>query len=145
MSTRAHERVRAEVESLRRWLNEPPELPESGDRAAAQTQLHEREIKRAGLTRRLEELESVLREANPDPNHLGGYVVTPGCIVGIRYEGESEIERYEMTMMDSAEADTLKPDSPLGMSLRKKEIGDAVSYLRPDGRRLTVMIESIDG
>lgn len=144
LSLRAEERLRSEVQAIRRWLNEPAEVSGAVDRAAAQAHHHERRVKQATLTGRLEELESVLRDAYPDPQHSGGYRVTPGCLVGIRYEGESGTEYYEMTMMESADAEPLRPDSPLGMSLRNKEIGEVVSYLRPDGRRLTVIIESIE-
>lgn len=71
--------------------------------------------------------------------------VTPGVIVGIRYEGDTDIERYLLGSIEERVegVEVMSPGSALGTALVGAKIGDKVTYETPTGAELEVEIVSI--
>ncbi len=72
-------------------------------------------------------------------------VVTLGAIVGIRYVGDDEVERYLLGSIEERREDVavISPGSPLGQALNGHTVGDVVEYEAPNGQ-LSVEIVSLD-
>jgi transcription elongation factor GreA len=68
-----------------------------------------------------------------------------GSIVGIRYEGDDDNERYLIGSIEERHDDleVISPGSPLGQALLGHKIGDIVDFEAP-ARVLKVEIVSID-
>lgn len=75
-----------------------------------------------------------------------GEVVTAGAVVGIRYEGDDEVERYLLGSIEERHDDleVMSPGSPLGSALIGRKAGDVVSYETPTGATLAVEVVSVD-
>ena len=71
--------------------------------------------------------------------------VQPGTIVGIRYEGDTDVERYLLGSIEERHQDVevMSPGSALGQALLGGKIGDVVTYETPTGATLSVEIVSI--
>ncbi|HEX6418253.1 MAG TPA: GreA/GreB family elongation factor, partial [Acidimicrobiales bacterium] len=72
-------------------------------------------------------------------------VVSPGSVVGIRYEGDDEVEQYLVGSIEERhdDLDVISPKSPLGEALLGSAPGDAVSFTAPTGAQLTVEVVSV--
>jgi transcription elongation factor GreA len=147
LSQDAYDRLKAELEDLRtrgrveiaraieaaRALGD---LSENGDYHAAK----DAQGKMEARVRQLEAMlkNAVIAEASAD-------VVSAGSVVGIRYEGDEEVERYLIGSIEERRDDleVMSPSSPLGSSLLGKRVGDVAEYEVPSGARLKVEIVSI--
>jgi transcription elongation factor GreA len=71
--------------------------------------------------------------------------VQAGIVVGIRYEGDTTVERYLLgSIEERAEGvEVMSPGSPLGTALLGHKVGDKVSYETPTGMTLEVEIVSV--
>lgn len=71
--------------------------------------------------------------------------VTPGVIVGIRYEGDTDVERYLLGSIEERVegVEVMSPGSALGTALVGAKIGDTVEYETPTGAKLKVEIVTI--
>ena len=79
------------------------------------------------------------------PEESLGDRVEPGCTVDLRYEGDTEAERYFFGSVEErgVEHDIISPGSPLGQALQGKEVGDKVDFESPAGGTLTVEVVAI--
>ena len=148
LSSAAHERLSAELEELTtlgrtdiarkiQAAREMGDLKENGDYHAAK----EEQGKMAG---RIAHLANLLENA-VIVETAGATEVTPGVIVGIRYEGDDDVERYLLGSIEERVegVEVMSPGSALGTALVGAEIGDTVEYETPTGAKLKVEIVSI--
>ncbi len=71
--------------------------------------------------------------------------VQPGVIVGLRYEGDEEVERYLLGSIEERVegVEVMSPGSALGVALVSHKVGDVVEYETPTGARLRVEIVTV--
>jgi transcription elongation factor GreA len=62
-------------------------------------------------------------------------VVAAGSVVGLRYEGDDEVERFLIGSIEERRDDVsvVSPGSPLGQALLGHRAGETVSYDAPSG------------
>ncbi len=138
LSKAAYERLRTELVELTsigridiarkiETARELGDLSENGDYHAAKEEQGKMEGRILHLERLLQDAKIV--EAG------GGDTVSVGSIVGIRYEGDDEVERYLIGSIEERQADlqVISPWSPLGSALMGATRGDQVSYEAPGG------------
>lgn len=72
-------------------------------------------------------------------------VVQAGVVVGIRYEGDTDVERYLLGSIEERVEgiEVMSPGSALGTALVGAKIGDTVQYETPTGAKLSVEVVSI--
>jgi transcription elongation factor GreA len=144
LSRAAYERLQAELDDLRtrgrveiaraieaaRMLGD---LSENGDYHAAKDA-------QGKMESRVRQLEAMLKHATIV--EASGDTVSTGSVVGIRYEGDEEVERYLIGSIEERRDDleVMSPSSPLGSALLGKRVGDVVEYAVPSGARLKVEI-----
>jgi transcription elongation factor GreA len=150
LSQEAHDRLAAELEDLTtrgridiarqieaaRALGD---LSENGDYHAAKDSQGKMEARIRMIQQMLDS--AVIVEGNAAPEG----VIGAGAIVGIRYEGDDEVERYLLGSIEERRDDVsvISPGSPLGQALTGRSVGDVVEYEAPNGR-LRVEIVSLD-
>ena len=81
------------------------------------------------------------------PEALGeSDVVVTGSIVGIKYEGDEDTERYLIGSIEERHDDfeVISPGSPLGKALLGHRVGEVVDFEAP-ARTLKVEIVSLEG
>jgi transcription elongation factor GreA len=149
LSPEAHARLEAELEDLTtrgrveiarqieaaRALGD---LSENGDYHAAKDAQGKMET-------RIRQLQAMLARAvivEPDVSHEE---VVAGSIVGLRYQGDDQVERYLVGSIEERREDVtvISVGSPLGEALIGHSAGERVSYQAPNGE-LEVEIVSID-
>lgn len=148
LSQAAHDRLKAELEDLtnrgrleiaRRIesAREMGDLSENGDYHAAKEEQGKMEGRIVQLTHLLENAEIV--EA------AGAAEVVPGSVVGIRFEGDDDVERYLVGSIEERHDDleVISPRSPLGQALIGARTGDERSYQAPNGASLKVAVVEI--
>ena len=149
LSQKAYDRLKAEHDELTTFgridiarkietARELGDLKENGDYHAAkdhQGQMEDRIRQLASMLGNCEIVEGT-----------DGEVVEPGAVVELRYEGDSDTERYYYGSVEERgiEMDIITPLSPLGEALVGKSAGDKVGFASPTGVTLTVEIVSID-
>ena len=71
--------------------------------------------------------------------------VVAGNVVGLRYEGDDEVERYLLGSIEERVEgiEVMSPGSPLGLALVGHKVGDTVEYETPTGAKLKVEIVSV--
>jgi len=113
------------------------DLSENGDYHAAK----EEQGKMAG---RIAHLANLL-ENGVIVDTEGADEVQPGVIVGIRYEGDTDVERYLLGSIEERVegVEVMSPGSALGTALVGAKIGDTVEYETPTGAKLKVEIVTI--
>jgi transcription elongation factor GreA len=147
LSPEAHARLLAELEDLTtrgrieiaraieaaRALGD---LSENGDYHAAKDAQGKMEA-------RIRQLQAML----DDPvivttDNVEADLVTTGRIVGIRYEGDDEVEQYLVGSIEERSGDVpvVSPGSPLGQALLGRRIGESVAYEAPRG---TLVVEIV--
>src|SRR5688572_24597580 len=131
--TRGRVDIARKIETAR----ELGDLSENGDYHAAK----EEQGKMEGRIRQLEALiknAEIVEAGDTDE-------VTTGSIVGIRYEGDDETERYLIGSIEERHDDleVISPGSPLGQALIGHKVGDIVDFEAP-ARVLKVEIVSIE-
>lgn len=146
----AYDRLRAELEQLmgpgRTEIAKRIEaarlegdLSENGGYQAAKEEQGKQEA-------RIHQLQQLLQRAKVGETPPDDGIVEPGMTVGIRFEGDDDVETFllgsrELTSLDeSVEIEVYSPQSPLGSAINNKKVGETVSYEAPNGRTLTVEI-----
>ena len=115
------------------------DLSENGDYHAAKDAQGKMEA-------RVRQLQAMLKTAvivDQDDQPKG--LVATGSVVGIRYEGDADVERYLLGSIEERRDDVsvISPGSPLGQALNGHAVGDTVEYEAPNGT-LRVEIVSVD-
>ena len=150
LSRAAYERLQAEFEDLttrgrvdiaRRIeaARELGDLSENGDYHAAK----EEQGKMEG---RIGRLSVILKNAKVvEEGEAGADQVRVGCVVSVRYEGDTDVEKYLVGSIEerNTEHPVMSPGSPLGQALLGARPGDVVSYEAPGGQ-LRVEVVGID-
>ncbi len=106
------------------------DLSENGDYHAAKDSQGKMEAR----IRQLEHLLSnsqIVTETNSEATS-----VTTGVIVALLYEGDTEPERFLVGSIEEKPegVSVLSPNSPLGVALLGKEVGDDIEYEAPNGK-----------
>ncbi|MCB0976868.1 MAG: transcription elongation factor GreA [Acidimicrobiales bacterium] len=148
LSQDAFDRIKAEHEHLTTvWrleiarkieaARELGDLSENGDYHAAKEEQGKMEGRIAHLANLLENGEIIESSATDE--------VQPGVVVGIRYEGDDEVERYLLGSIEERVEGTevMSPGSALGQALIGHKVGETVSYETPTGATLSVEIVSV--
>ncbi|MHB8437542.1 MAG: GreA/GreB family elongation factor [Acidimicrobiales bacterium] len=117
------------------------DLSENGDYHAAKDSQGKMEA-------RIRQLQATLKNAVVVEGGSGGdedrpTKVAAGCVVGIRYEGDDDVERFLVGSIEERHRDlnVVSPGSPLGRELLGKEAGAVVEYEAPGG---TLRVEIVD-
>jgi transcription elongation factor GreA len=133
LTTRGRVEIARKIEAAR----ELGDLSENGDYHAAKEEQGKMEGRIAHLAQMIENAEIVEAE--------GGDVVAHGSVVGIRYEGDDDVERYLIGSIEERhdDLDVISPSSPLGAALIGSSAGDAVTFTAPTGAELKVEVVSI--
>jgi transcription elongation factor GreA len=116
------------------------DLSENGDYHAAKDSQGKMEA-------RIRQLEAMLKQAEIVSSDVGANgEVTTGVVVGLRYVGDDDVERYLIGSIEERQegVSVVSPDSPLGRALMGHRQGDRVSYDAPSGS-LEVEIVSVGG
>lgn len=134
LSTRGRVDIARAIEAARAL----GDLSENGDYHAAK----EEQGKMEG---RIRHLEALIKNAEIVEGGESDVVVT-GSIVGIKYEGDDDSERYLIGSIEERHDDleVISPGSPLGKALLGHKIGDIVDFEAP-ARVLKVEIVTIEG
>jgi len=148
LSQAAYDRIKAEHDDLVtrgkidiarkiETARELGDLSENGDYHAAK----EEQGKMAGRINHLANLleNGVIVETE------GADAVQAGVIVGIRYEGDTDVERYLLGSIEERVegVEVMSPGSALGTALVGAKVGDTVEYETPTGAKLKVEIVTI--
>jgi transcription elongation factor GreA len=150
LSRTAYERLQAEVTQLTtqgrvdvarrieaaRALGD---LSETGDYHAAKDDQGKMEA-------RIRQLEALLKTATIVEAGAAGDVIAAGSVVGLRYAGDDEVERFLIGSIEERRDDVgvVSPGSPLGQALLGHKAGETVSYDAPSGT-LNVEIVEVGG
>lgn len=113
------------------------DLSENGDYHAAK----EEQGKMAGRIAHLANLlENAIIVEDAQANE-----VRPGVVVGIRYEGDDDVEKYLLGSIEERVegVEVMSPGSALGQALLGAKPGDVIEYETPTGARLKVEIVSL--
>ena len=133
LTTRGRIEIAKKIESAR----ELGDLSENGDYHAAKEEKGKMEGRIARITAILKDAEIV--------DDIAGDQVEAGCVVGISYEGDDDVERYLVGSIEERhdDLDVVSPGSPLGEALIGARVGDTVSFEAPGGM-LRVRVVSIE-
>jgi transcription elongation factor GreA len=133
LTTRGRIDIARKIETAR----ELGDLSENGDYHAAKEEQGKMEGRIAHLARLL--LDAQIVEA------VGNDVVDSGCVVGICYEGDDEVEKYLLGSIEERHTGlaVISPGSPLGEALIGAKVGDVVHYQSPAGD-MSVRVASIE-
>ena len=98
---------------------------------------------------RIRQLEAMLESAVIVDDTTGGAtdgIVRTGTIVGLRYEGDDDVERYLVGSIEERPegVSVISPGSPLGQALMGASQGDVVSYSTPTGAELSVRVVRVE-
>lgn len=131
--TRGRLEIARKIETAR----ELGDLSENGDYHAAKEEQGKMQGRILHLANLIENAEIVDR--------AGASVVQAGVIVGIRYEGDEDVERYLLGSIEERVegVEVMSPGSPLGTALLGHTAGESVSYQTPTGATLSVEIVSV--
>jgi transcription elongation factor GreA len=135
LTTRGRVEIARQIEAARAL----GDLSENGDYHAAKDAQGKMEA-------RVRQLQAMLESAViVDPGASGDGTVVTGSVVGIRYEGDEDVERYLVGSIEEHREDVsvISPRSPLGQALLGQAVGAHVEYDAPNGR-LRVEIVTVD-
>ncbi|AZM48328.1 transcription elongation factor GreA [Streptomyces sp. WAC 06738] len=128
--------ARTEIAKKIEAAREEGDLRENGGYHAAKEEQGKQELRVRQLQQLLENAK--VGEAPPDDG-----VVEPGMVVTIAFDGdESDTLTFLMASREYASGDveTYSPQSPLGMGVNGKKIGEEASYELPNGKKAMVTI-----
>ncbi|MGH9209495.1 MAG: GreA/GreB family elongation factor [Acidimicrobiales bacterium] len=134
LTTRGRVDIARKIEAAR----ELGDLSENGDYHAAK----EEQGKMEGRIRQL----SAMVENAEIVEAADGEVVNHGSVVGIRYAGDDDVERYLIGSIEERhdDLDVISPSSPLGEALIGASPGKDVTFTAPTGADLTVTVVTVD-
>ena len=112
------------------------DLKENGDYHAAKDDQGKMET-------RVRQIEAMLSDCEIVETEVSDSVID-GSVVGIKYEGDDEVEHYLIGSIEERRegVTVMSPGSPLGSALLGHKVGEKVSYEAPNGA-LTVEIAEI--
>ncbi|WP_419471066.1 DUF559 domain-containing protein [Georgenia yuyongxinii] len=142
LSAAARKRVQQETDAITAWL-EDSALQEAAP-GQTKAQLERTREREADLEGRLDYLTRVLNQSVAEPGHRGGEWVTPGCIVGLRINGKTDVEQLVVSTMPLGNVRTLNPFLALSQAIDGADLGATVAYETPGGVREAVIEEIID-
>lgn len=95
---------------------------------------------------RVRQIEDMLKRAVVVAHVEGDDAASSGCLVELRYEGDSDTTTYLMGSIEERhdQYEVLSVSSPLGMALLGKHPGDHVTYQGPR-KELSVELVSVTG
>lgn len=135
LTTRGRVEIATQIEKARQL----GDLKENSDYHAAKDAQGKMEARIRQLAAILEGAEIV------DDQSAGGDSVAPGTIVGIRYEGDDDVERFLVGSIEEQPEDesvtVVSPDSPLGKELIGKKKGEVFAYDAPGGQLKVEIVE----
>jgi transcription elongation factor GreA len=147
LSPQAYERLREELAwrtgEYRREISltierarELGDISENADYDAAKDEQGKSEA-------RVRQIEQILKDAVVVEGATGE-VVEPGCLVDLRYEGDTDAQTYLVGSIEERDDtyDVLSPDSPLGRSILGVAPGTSVTYQGPK-RELSVTVVAV--
>jgi transcription elongation factor GreA len=148
LSREAHDRLRTELDDLTtrgrvdiaraiEAARELGDLSENGDYHAAKDAQGKMEA-------RIRQLEALLAAATiVDGGPAPGGTVAAGSVVGLRYEGDDDIERYLLGSIEERRPGVaiVSPGSPLAQALLGHRPGDVVEYEAPSGMLKVEIVE----
>ena len=147
LSPQAYERLREELAwrtgEYRREISlaierarELGDISENADYDAAKDEQGKSEA-------RVRQIEQILKTAVVVEGATGE-VVEPGCLVELRYEGDTDVQTYLVGSIEERDEtyDVLSPDSPLGQALVGAAPGASVTYQGPR-RELSVTVVAV--
>jgi transcription elongation factor GreA len=114
------------------------DLSENGDyHAAKDAQGH--------MEARIRKLEALLDHAEIVDAAASDTVII-GSVVGIRYEGDEDVEEYLIGSIEERREgiEVASPESPFGQALMGKKVGDFAEYQTPTGASLRVEIVELN-
>jgi len=148
LSREAHDRLVAELEDLTtrgrveiaraiEAARELGDLSENGDYHAAKDA-------QGKMESRVRQLEALLIDATiVEAAVVEGGSVTAGSVVGLRYEGDDDVELYLVGSIEERRPGVMivSPGSPLGEALVGRRAGDVVEYEAPSGMLKAEIVE----
>jgi transcription elongation factor GreA len=147
LSPQAYERLREELAwrtgEYRREISlaierarELGDISENADYDAAKDEQGKSEA-------RVRQIEQILKTAVVVEGATGE-VVEPGCLVELRYDGDTDVQTYLVGSIEERDEtyDVLSPDSPLGQALVGAAPGASVTYKGPR-RELSVTVVAV--
>ncbi len=147
LSQAAYDRLKAELDDLTtrgrieiaaaiQRARELGDLSENADYHAARDDQGRMEARIRQIQALLES--AVIVEGDKESDQVG-----TGSIVGLRYEGDDDVERYLVGSIEERPDDlpVISPASPLGQSLLGRTRGDTVEYRAPSG---TLKVEIVE-
>ena len=113
------------------------DLSENGDYHAAKEEQGKMQGRILHLASLIENAEIV--------DHAHASVIQAGVVVGIRYEGDEDVERYLLGSIEERVdgIEVMSPGSALGKALLGHRTGDTISYQTPAGTTLSVEVVSV--
>lgn len=133
LTTRGRVEIARHIEAARAL----GDLSENGDYHAAKDSQGKMEA-------RIRQLQATLAKAViVGDDARGSGTVEAGTVVGIRYEGDDDIERFLVGSIEERhdELSVVSPGSPLGKALLGKRPGETVEYEAPGG---TLRVEIVE-
>jgi transcription elongation factor GreA len=94
---------------------------------------------------RILQLQALLREAKVGEAPVSDGVAGPGMVVGVRFNGDDEVESFLIGSREETETagiEVYSSASPLGKALTGAREGDTVEYETPTGKTMKVTIVS---
>lgn len=144
LTSTARLRVLHEADAIRRWLAKPPDAA-GVDARSLDVQRRKQERHAEDLQDRLAYLDRVLKQSIADVQHSGGQWVTPGCMVGLRFGDEPDVELAVVSSMDGGNAETtVSPFTELARALDGVDLGTTVRYETTSGPLAVTVVEIID-
>jgi transcription elongation factor GreA len=114
------------------------DLSENGDYHAAKDSQGKMEA-------RIRQLQAMLGSAEivDSAAAASGGTVTTGAVVGLRYVGDDDVERYLVGSIEERRegVSVVSPNSPLGQALLGHSVGETVSYQAPSGQLQVEIVE----
>ena len=131
LSTRGKIDIARRIESAR----ELGDLSENGDYHAAKEE-------QGRMDGRMRQILSVIEDAEI-VDTIDTNIVGTGSVVGIRYEGDTEVEHYLVGSIEERRpgVEVTSPASPLGQALSGHKVGDVVEYQAPGGKLKIEIVE----
>jgi len=117
---------------------EEGDLKENGGYHAAREEQGKQEA-------RIIQLQELLRTATVGEPPVSEGVGGPGMVVEVRFDGDSDVERFLIGSREEAETagiEVYSAASPLGKALTGAREGDTVSYETPNGKTMKVTLVS---
>ena len=140
----AQQRVVQETDAIKGWLADPP-VPTGVDARSLDVQRRKHERHTEELQDRLEYLNRVMQQSVADERHQGGHWVTPGCMVGLRFGEEADVELAVISSMDVGNVETtVSPFTELGRALDGVDLGTRVDYETSSGAHCVTVSEIVD-